>query len=346
MNRSVEFMPHRVPQCLPRDLPTRSPRRTATLALAGFSHGAGYGLPFGGALPEPPPAPVPGSLLLTLLLGAAALAILVAFWWRHAGLAARRCARLSAQLASERAHRAQAELALRDTQASLSHLAAERRSTRDAERHRIGRDIHDDLGQHLLALQLDIGSLHNNGQLPPGLRQQTAHIEHHIHLSIRSLRTVINDLRPAALECGLGQAAQRQLDDIARLSGLRCELRTAGLDGQPAGAAENALFRLLQEALSNVVRHARASAVEVTLLREAAGFRLAVRDDGVGLNPGIEGTQRGVGLTGMADRVAAAGGRMALDSRPGQGTTISITLPDTRAHRAPRQPVGHAEYCA
>ena len=344
MNRSVETVPHCPPQCLSQELPISSPGRAATFGLAGFGHGGGYGLPFGGTLPDPPPAPV--SLLLMLLLGTAVLAILVALWWVHAGLAARRCARLSVELGRERAHRAQAERALRDTQASLSHLAADRRSTREAERHRIGRDIHDDLGQHLLALQLDIGSLHNNGQLPPGLRQQTAHIEHHIHLSIRSLRTVINDLRPAALECGLGQAAQRQLDDIARLSGLRCELRTAGLDGQPASATENALFRLLQEALSNVVRHARASVVEVTLAREPAGFRLAVRDDGIGLDRGTGGAQRGMGLTGMADRVAAAGGRMSLDSRPGHGTTISITLPESPARAQPQYPAAHPEYCA
>ncbi|GGZ05241.1 hypothetical protein GCM10007388_43580 [Pseudoduganella plicata] len=296
-------------------------------ALAGFGQGAGYGLPPGGALSgsPPPAASASASLMLPLLLAAAVLAILVAFWWRHAGQAARRCAMLAAELGRERAHRAQAERALRETQASMSHLAAERRSTRDAERRRIGRDIHDDLGQHLLALQLDIGSLHNNGQLPPGLRQQTAHIEHHIHLSIRSLRTVINDLRPAALDGGLGRAAQRQLDDIARLAGLRCELHTAGLDGQPAGATENALFRLLQEALSNVVRHARASVVEVTLARETSGFRLVVRDNGVGL--ATDGAPRGMGLTGMADRVAAAGGRMTLESRPSQGTTLSIALP-------------------
>lgn len=335
MNRSVEFMPHFVR--------ASSSRRPAAFALAGFSHGAGYGLPLGGALPVPPSAPAPISLL-TWLAVAAVLAMLVVLWWRHAWLAARRCARLMAELGRERAHRAQAERALRDTQTSLSHLAAERGSTREAERRRIGRDIHDDLGQHLLALQLDIGSLHNNGQLPAGLREQTAHIEHHIHLTIRSLRTVINDLRPAALDGGLGHAAQRQLDDIARLSGLRCELRTAGLDSQPARAAENALFRLLQEALSNVVRHARASAVEVTLVREACGFRLAVCDDGIGLAAG--GGGRGMGLTGMADRVAAAGGRMTLDSRPGQGTAISITLPDEPGPRESPQPAAVAEYCA
>jgi signal transduction histidine kinase len=336
MNRSVEDVP--------KNGPLRASRRPAVLALAGFGHGAGYGLPLGGALAEPAPAPASTPLLLTLLLAAAVLAVLVAFWWRHAGQAARRCARLSAELARERARRAQAERALRDTQVSLTHLAAERRSTRDAERHRIGRDIHDDLGQHLLALQLDIGSLHNNGQLPPGLRQQTAHIERHIHLTIRSLRTVINDLRPAALDGGLGNAAQRQLDDIARLSGLRCELRTVGLDGQAAGATENALFRLLQEALSNVVRHARASLVEVTLAREASGFRLAVRDDGIGL--AASEAPRGMGLTGMADRVAAAGGRMTLDSRPGQGTTVAITLPLVAARRDAPTRATPAESCA
>ena len=343
MNRSVESVPPHVPPHRQPLVPISSFRRPAAFALAGFSHGAGYGLPLGGALPEPPSASAPTSLL-TWLAVAAVLAIVVVLWWRHAGLAARRCARLTAELGRERAHRAQAERALRATQASLSDLAAERGTTREAERHRIGRDIHDDLGQHLLALQLDIGSLHNNGQLPPGLREQTAHIEHHIHLTIRSLRTVINDLRPAALDAGLGHAAQRQLDDIARLSGLRCALRTAGLDSQPAGAAENALFRLLQEALSNVVRHARASAVEVTLVREAAGFRLTVRDNGVGM--GAAGTGRGMGLTGMADRVAAAGGRMTLDSRPGQGTAIAIALPHVCGRQAPHHAAAFPEYCA
>ena len=329
--------------------------RRAAFALAGFGHGGGYAVPSMGSAPEPSSLPLlpllaPQPLSLAVLLGAVALALILALllacWWRRAGDAAARCARLAAELQRERAHRIQAEQALSDTRASLSHLACERRGTREAERHRIGRDLHDDLGQHLLALQLDIGSLHNSAQLPAALRQHTARIERHIGLTVRSLRAVINDLRPAALDIGLGPAAQRQLDDIARLAGLRCELRTAGLDRQaassPAGAAENVLFRLLQEALSNVVRHARASAVHVTLARESGGFMLAVRDDGVGL--GSPTARQGTGLTGMADRVAAAGGRMTLDSQPGQGTTVSITLPD--APPSPSSLPAIAEYCA
>lgn len=277
-----------------------------------------------------------------------ALALLVC--WLRGRTLARRCSRLALELGREQARRAQAERAWRDSQAHLRRLALARAGAREAERRRIGRDIHDDLGQHLLALHLDIGSLHNSPQLPGWLREQTGLIERHVRLTIRALRNVIHDLRPAALEQGLRLAMRRHVDEFARLSGLRCQLDISGLD-DPAGVhgagVETVLFRLLQEALSNVLRHAAARTVHVTLRRDADGLVLGVRDDGVGLAPGCE--LRGTGLSGMADRAAAAGGRLSLDSRPGCGTTVTIVLPVAVAAH-PGQPAGtaassQAEYC-
>ncbi|WEF34598.1 sensor histidine kinase [Pseudoduganella chitinolytica] len=259
-----------------------------------------------------------------------ALALLVC--WLRARTLARRCGRLALELGREQARRAQAERAWRDSQMHLHRLATARAGAREAERRRIGRDIHDDLGQHLLALHLDIGSLHNHPRLPAWLRERTGLVERHVQQTIRALRNVINDLRPAALEQGLRLALRRQVDEFARLSGLRCHLDVAGLDalaqrsaGTPFATVETALFRLLQEALSNVLRHAAARTVHVTLGRERDRLVLAVRDDGVGLAPGCEA--RGAGLSGMADRAAAAGGELTLSSRPGRGTTVSIALP-------------------
>ncbi|AXA90886.1 sensor histidine kinase [Massilia sp. YMA4] len=282
-----------------------------------------------------------------------ALALLVC--WLRGRTLARRCTRLALELGREQARRAQAERAWRDSQTHLRRLAIARAGAREAERRRIGRDIHDDLGQHLLALHLDIGSLHNSPRLPAWLREQTGLIERHVRLTIHALRNVINDLRPAALEQGLRLAVRRQVDEFARLSGLRCQLDVAGLEGAVAGpggsaplaAAEATLFRLLQEALSNVLRHAAASTVHVTLRREREQLLLAVRDDGVGLAPGCEA--RGTGLSGMMDRAAAAGGKLTLESRPGGGTTVSIVLPAGGAAHARRQPgtaeSPQAEYC-
>ncbi len=274
--------------------------------------------------------------------GAAVAAVLCAVlavgaaWQRR--LQARECALLRTRLSQEQGLREHAERALRATQASLCRLAttrqadreATRTASRNAERRRIGRDIHDDLGQQLLALQLDIGSLHRDARLPPWLHQHTERIERHVGLTIASLRAIINDLLPAALDGGLCQAARCQVEEFARRSGLRCRFDAVGLDGAPAVgpkpfvAAETAVFHMLQEALSNVLRHAAATEVHVALGRDAAGLLLTVRDNGVGMQ-GRGGT--GAGLAGMAERVAAAGGRLDLDSTPGRGTTVSITVP-------------------
>jgi len=291
----------------------------------------------------------------------------VALWWRQLR-AHHVCIALRQRLAAEQAQRATTERALLDTHANLCRLAAEQETTREAERRRIGRDIHDDLGQHLLALQLDIGALgsclRDDPHLPAAAHRQIDGIEQHLQLTIRSLRGIINDLRPVALDQGLRHAVRRQVDEFARLSAIRCHLETAGDDPPPTvcvvrpsmphaagrlaaarlpvafAAAETALFRVLQEALSNVLRHAAASEVHVALSRSAAGFELSVRDNGIGLPPGSE--RRGQGLTGMADRVAAAGGTLVLDSRPGEGTTVRISLPAA----APDAAESHQpEYC-
>ncbi|TWI46507.1 two-component system sensor histidine kinase UhpB [Pseudoduganella flava] len=141
------------------------------------------------------------------------------------------------------------------------------------------------------------------------------------------------------MEQGLRLAVQRQLDEFARISGIRCHLETeapdaAGIaapaprrraDRDAFAAAETALFRILQEALSNVLRHACASEVHVALGRGVDTLLLTVRDNGVGLPPGCE--CQGHGLSGIADRVKAAGGQLTLDSQPGQGTTMHVALP-------------------
>ncbi|TWI69185.1 histidine kinase/DNA gyrase B/HSP90-like ATPase [Pseudoduganella lurida] len=272
-------------------------------------------------------APVAGALPSAGPVGWFAIGLLAILCWlfsRQLRLV-RRCERLRHKLVAEHALRASAERALLERHAALVARDASVQAARLAERRRIGRDIHDDLGQHLLTLHLDIGALHANPQLPAWLQPQVAMIERHLCLTVRSLRGVIDGLRPAALEHGLPQAVRRQLDEFARLSGVRCHLDGSGWSGSAVPAVETAMFRILQEALSNVLRHAAASEVHVTLARAPEGAALTVRDNGIGLPPARE--RRGQGLAGIADRVAAAGGRLRLDSQPGEGTSLCATVP-------------------
>lgn len=316
-----------------------------TLACSGFRRGAVPSSVLAGmlaagtataALPWRELGGSDGGIVAALAAAVCAVLAVGADWQRR--LQARECVLLRTRLAQEQDLRDHTERALRATQASLGRLAANRQAdraatraaSRDAERRRIGRDIHDDLGQHLLALQLDIGGLHADPRLPAWLRQHTERIERHVGLTTASLRAIINDLRPAALERGLRQAVRCQVEEFARRTGLRCRFDAAGLDRVPAAgptpsaAAETAVFRILQEALSNVLRHAAATEVRVALGRDAMGLVLTVRDNGVGMQ-GETGT--GAGLAGMGERVAAAGGRLDLDSRPGRGTTLTIAVP-------------------
>ncbi|WP_295991754.1 sensor histidine kinase [Rugamonas sp.] len=284
------------------------------------------------ALPWPPPT-MAGWRLDAMLGGAALLAALAfTLLWRQYrlrdALAASR-----AQLAGERGLRDRAEQVLVETHTRLCRMAARQHGAREAERRRIGRDIHDDLGQQLLALKMDVDTLRaipcdGGAALPPRL----ARLEQRIDLAVRSLRVVINDLRPAALEDGLGGALARQLDDFSRLSGIACVLQA---DGEALGAAlacgaGTMLYRVMQEALANVARHAGASKVSVALSRRPRRLALTVSDNGVGWaagHPSRRPPGHGCGLPGMRERVASAGGWMKVLSRPGRGTTVLICVP-------------------
>ncbi|WP_317205684.1 sensor histidine kinase [Janthinobacterium sp.] len=264
-----------------------------------------------------------GAAAALLLLGCAAAAMLWRWRRRHDALDC-----LRGQLRLEQALRDSAEQALRNTHASLCKMVALQDGIKENERRRIGRDIHDDLGQNLLALKIDISMLQVSGAgMHPQLQLKLGMIAANIELTIQSLRCIINDLRPTALEAGLKAAVERQLSEFSRISGIACSLDAAegALDDNGDAALDTMLLRVLQESLSNIARHAKASAVTVTLRRAPAGISMIVRDNGVGMPAGQ--LPCGCGLLGIRDRVAAAGGQFSIDSRPGQGTALSLSIP-------------------
>ncbi len=241
-------------------------------------------------------------------------------------------AALDAELLVERHARAQAERALTNTQHALARLARQQENVREAERQRIGRDIHDELGQNLLALKIDLSLLHvSTTGTHPLITEKVAGMVAGMDKTISSLRAVINDLRPAALSAGLRSAIACQLAELTRMHGichtLHCD--QSAFEVAPDREREAMLFRIVQESLANVARHAHATAVEVDLQRCGAVLSLSVRDNGVGMPPELP--DHGSGLAGIRERAAAIGGRLAIDSAPGKGTVLRLTFPMEQA---------------
>jgi signal transduction histidine kinase len=237
---------------------------------------------------------------------------------------------VEARLAIEIHARALAERALANTHLALCKLARKQESVRESERRRIGRDIHDDLGQNLLALKIDLSLLHVSATgTHPQITQRVDGMIGNLDATIRSLRAIINDLRPLALESGLRHALEWQLSEFSRLHGIAhaFSAEPSVFDAVPDRERDAMVFRIMQESLSNIVRHAQATEVAVDLRRCGDLLTLAVRDNGVGMPPQI--ANKGSGLLGIRDRISAIGGQFALESSPGKGTLLSMSIPLT-----------------
>jgi signal transduction histidine kinase len=266
----------------------------------------------------------------------AAVWLMVVGWGFHALLARHlrfndKLAFTEMQLGMERHARALAERTLGDTHAALCRLIEQQEQVRERERNRIARDIHDDLGQHLLALKIELSLMQvsSNGAHPQ-VHQKIGSLLQNLDLTVASLRTIINDLRPLALEHGLQTAMQAHLSEFSRVNGIRHELEAdpEAFPTHPDRGVDAMLFRILQESLANVARHSQATEVKIALTRSGDQLTLNVRDNGIGMAG--QPAARGSGLVGIADRVTAAGGKFVIDSQPGAGTSLSLSIPLSR----------------
>ena len=268
---------------------------------------------------------VPPSIAIDIVVAGACVLAFTALLllWRHYRQRAE-LDRLRRTLRQEREQRDLAEQALADTRKQVSHLSAGQQSLRDAERRRIARDLHDDLGQHLLALSMDARAL---AEQHPALIQPLARFDERIQQATRAMRSIVRDLPPEALESGLQGAVQQQVEQFSRLSGIPCRLdaEPGAFGARPDGSVEIVVYRVLQESLSNIVRHAQASEVCVGICRQENSLSLTVRDNGIGLPYPQAG--RGSGLRGIAERVTEAGGRFEIASTPGFGTALTMSFP-------------------
>ncbi|MBP6106011.1 MAG: two-component regulator propeller domain-containing protein [Steroidobacteraceae bacterium] len=236
-----------------------------------------------------------------------------------------------------RAHRSQAEL--EEAYAGLRQLTGRLESAKEDERIRISRELHDQFGQTLTAAKINLQLLRSTATdsiVARRLQDSVAMVDG----MIRQARDIARGLRPPLLdEAGLVPALDHHLKSLAERSGLKIELDAAPeVAGVPQGL-NTTVFRVVQEAVSNALRHARATLIRVTLRVESDALRLLIEDDGVGFDPEAvsQRVKRGehLGLLGMTERVRNAGGTLELDSRPGSGSRLEVMIPFAKPGAGP-----------
>jgi PAS domain S-box-containing protein len=200
------------------------------------------------------------------------------------------------------------------------------------ERRRIAREMHDQFGQQLTALGLRIRMLKEACARNPGLSEQVRALEKIAQQIDRDVDHLVWELRPTSLDdLGLRAALANYVQDWSSRVNVPVELHAGGLSSDRLSSEiETTLYRIAQEALNNIAKHARAGMVEVILERRSDHVSLIVEDDGVGFDlAAIEAEGRGFGLLGMQERAAMVGATLEIESAPGEGTTIFVRMPTT-----------------
>lgn len=207
-------------------------------------------------------------------------------------------------------------------------------NAQEAERKRISRELHDEAGQLLTALMVGLRTLEQTPAIPGSALQDIANLKELAKRIYEEIHRLAVELRPKALDqLGLVRAVESYAREFGERVGLSISFEASGLDGvQLPGEVETALYRLIQEALSNIAKHAAASRAEILLERRGESLVAVIEDDGCGfdvesaLHP-TAGERPHLGLFGMQERAALLGGRLTIESGPGQGTTVFVEIP-------------------
>lgn len=251
--------------------------------------------------------------------------------------------------AQERLDRRLAQEQLRESHEQLRALSVYLQHVREEERTRIAREVHDELGQALTSCKLDLSLLANKlpGNLAP-LKDKAKSLSAHIDATIQTVRRIATELRPGILDhLGLIAALEWQANEFQTRTGIRCEVSTDLHEPVLTPDLATAFFRIFQETLTNVIRHAGATHVMVHLKEVAGRIILEVKDNGRGISLEEITNPQSMGLLGMKERAALLGGTFKIGPGPGgRGTLATVSIPLRRlnsekhedsAHRRPRR---------
>lgn len=220
------------------------------------------------------------------------------------------------------------EIELLRSRELIRKLAAHNEQIREQERVNIARELHDEMGQHLTALRLQTAMVQmQNGGINGLLNEQMQDIKNRIDNTIDVVRTVAARLRPPALDAGLVAATRWMLQNYVEKAGISARLESNVDESQLSDALRTAAFRILQESLTNVVRHANATRVLVWITQDAQDLTISVTDNGLGFTPDDVSTDSHFGLIGIRERALNFQGLTSIESAPGKGCSISVTLP-------------------
>jgi signal transduction histidine kinase len=259
--------------------------------------------------------------------------IAVAFALAIALFAARYAGRLEGRIREQ-------HLQERQHKRELQKLSAELVHAQENERRTIGRDLHDEIGQALLTIKLDLGVIERSGQVAGAAAHALAEARSTTDHAVKSVRDLSQLLHPAMLDqFGLAVTLEAYVRSFSQRTDIQTELVQDRMEGRLASELEIAVYRVVQEALTNVSKHAQASSCRIYLHRLPYSLLVTVEDDGTGFDRGrLNGMNErpGVGLVGVRERVSRLGGTFRVDTHVGKGTRLTIELPTASGENARR----------
>jgi signal transduction histidine kinase len=233
---------------------------------------------------------------------------------------------------ADRRERQRAEDKLRRSLDQLRALTSYLQYVREEERTRIAREVHDELGQALTGLKLDMSWLAARvARNARPVKDKVKTMVDHIDETIQTVRRIATELRPGILDSlGLVAALEWQANEFQSRTGIPCQVDASVDDSQLQPQFATVFFRIYQETLTNIIRHARATRVEVRLAEEAGALVLTVQDNGRGISDEEIANTRSIGLVGMRERAMLIGGDITLQGAPGKGTLMTLRVPLVR----------------
>lgn len=221
------------------------------------------------------------------------------------------------------------ELEISRSKEQLRALSSHIQDALEQERLRISREVHDHLGSMLTAIKLDIGWLSSKlDEKNQSLRDKSAEIEELVGKCLAAARNISQSLRPSALDnFGIIAAIECELGEFVQRTGIQCDFHHVDDEIELSDDASITLFRVFQEALTNIIKHAHASRIEIDILNREDGVELTITDNGKGITAEDQAKPRSFGLRGIHERVTHLGGNLDLTSTRNKGTTLSVFLP-------------------
>jgi signal transduction histidine kinase len=234
----------------------------------------------------------------------------------------------NASLEGEITDRLSKENEFRRSTEQLRELSARLQSVREEERTHVAREIHDELGQALTGLKMDVAWLQQHLDQPqPALLEKTQAMSDLIDIIVQAVRRIATELRPGILDLSLVATIEWQLQEFQTRSGIEGKLISAPEETTLDVDGATTVFRIFQEILTNVARHAQATRIEVSLEENATFLTLQVQDNGRGMTESEIQSPKSIGLLGMRERARLREGKIQFQGTPGQGTTVTVRVP-------------------